>query len=337
MTTGDDSGSRSDQIDVDSLFEAQEKERRRRRGWIAAALVGVVAAGAVTGGVVTGAFTGDDADTDAADAPDALGASESASEEEPVAEPSESAQTPTSPAPSEDSASGTTSSASPSESAEDAEASPAATDDADADADASAAVPDGGASSRSAGSSEGEASEGEASEGEPSATSGSAPSAGDAEDTDDTSPAPQQDEEEDGPAPTSYAISSGDSLWSITEDALPGDPSDQAVVDTWPTIYEANRDVIGDDPNMIRTGEQLSIPDLSDGRSAAAPPATASRVVVEPGESLWSITNDALGGDASSDEVLAAWPTLYEANRQVIGDDPDLIRAGQELVVPPLR
>jgi nucleoid-associated protein YgaU len=30
------------------------------------------------------------------------------------------------------------------------------------------------------------------------------------------------------------------------------------------------------------------------------------------------------------------WPVIYEANRQTIGKDPNLIRPGQQLVIPPL-
>jgi nucleoid-associated protein YgaU len=30
----------------------------------------------------------------------------------------------------------------------------------------------------------------------------------------------------------------------------------------WPVIYEANRDVIGNDPNMIKAGQRLLIPTL---------------------------------------------------------------------------
>ena len=35
-----------------------------------------------------------------------------------------------------------------------------------------------------------------------------------------------------------------------------------AVKDKWMIIYEANKDVIGDNPNIIRSGQVLKIPEL---------------------------------------------------------------------------
>jgi hypothetical protein len=48
---------------------------------------------------------------------------------------------------------------------------------------------------------------------------------------------------------------------------------------------------------------------------------------VQPGDSLWSIAKMKLGSGSR-------WRDLYEGNRMVIGDDPDLILPGQELVMP---
>lgn len=56
--------------------------------------------------------------------------------------------------------------------------------------------------------------------------------------------------------------------------------------------------------------------------------------VVQPGDSLWAITSALLGPEASAADVATAWPSLYQANRDIIGDDPSLIFAGQALVVP---
>ncbi|HJC69400.1 MAG TPA: LysM peptidoglycan-binding domain-containing protein [Candidatus Brachybacterium intestinipullorum] len=62
---------------------------------------------------------------------------------------------------------------------------------------------------------------------------------------------------------------------------------------------------------------------------------TRRTVVVQPGDSLWSITDDVLGPAPEDPALLASsWPLLHEANRAVIGDDPDLLRPGQVLTVP---
>ncbi|WP_141817906.1 LysM peptidoglycan-binding domain-containing protein [Ornithinimicrobium humiphilum] len=60
-------------------------------------------------------------------------------------------------------------------------------------------------------------------------------------------------------------------------------------------------------------------------------------VVVRRGDSLWAIAARALGTDATDADVAAEWPRWWEANREVIGEDPDLIHPGQRLVAPPAR
>jgi LysM repeat protein len=60
----------------------------------------------------------------------------------------------------------------------------------------------------------------------------------------------------------------------------------------------------------------------------------AADVVVHRGDTLWDIARRHLGPAASDAEVAHAWPAWHEANRTVIGDDPDLIRPGQILRPP---
>ncbi|MFD1507378.1 LysM peptidoglycan-binding domain-containing protein [Georgenia yuyongxinii] len=66
-----------------------------------------------------------------------------------------------------------------------------------------------------------------------------------------------------------------------------------------------------------------------------APPAAARDAhVVRAGDSLWSITASHLPDGATAAEIAVAWPRWYEANREVVGSDPDLIRPGQQLRAP---
>jgi hypothetical protein len=60
----------------------------------------------------------------------------------------------------------------------------------------------------------------------------------------------------------------------------------------------------------------------------------ATEVVVHRGDTLWGIVARHLGPHASDAEVARAWPRWYAANREVIGDDPDLIKPGQVLHAP---
>ncbi len=57
-------------------------------------------------------------------------------------------------------------------------------------------------------------------------------------------------------------------------------------------------------------------------------------VVVAPGESLWSIAEQALGREATASEVDREWRAIWAANRSVIGADPDLIHPGARLRLP---
>ena len=61
---------------------------------------------------------------------------------------------------------------------------------------------------------------------------------------------------------------------------------------------------------------------------------TPAEVVVRRGDSLWSIAARHLGPDASDAEIAGAWPAWFEANRDVVGDDPDQLRPGQVLHAP---
>lgn len=66
-------------------------------------------------------------------------------------------------------------------------------------------------------------------------------------------------------------------------------------------------------------------------RDSPEPP---THVMVQRGDSLWTIAARHLGPDASDAQVAAAWPRWYEANRDVIGDDPNLIMPGIALTPP---
>lgn len=58
-------------------------------------------------------------------------------------------------------------------------------------------------------------------------------------------------------------------------------------------------------------------------------------VIVRPGDSLWSIAADHLPPGATAAQIDAAWRTWYRVNRDVIGDDPNLITPGQHLTAAP--
>jgi len=95
------------------------------------------------------------------------------------------------------------------------------------------------------------------------------------------------------------------------------------------------------------TADETEVPALppASGRSAGTSRAGTERVqpgtaayVVEPGDSLWRIAAHILrsGGDGepSNADIARFWPAIYDTNRALIGDNPNLIFPGQRLVIP---
>lgn len=84
----------------------------------------------------------------------------------------------------------------------------------------------------------------------------------------------------------------------------------------------------------------LALPDrvvgVPAGLGAPRTPATRTphMVVVQAGDSLWSIAADLLPAGADDGRIFAGWHRLYRVNRNRIGADPDLILPGTVLAVP---
>lgn len=81
----------------------------------------------------------------------------------------------------------------------------------------------------------------------------------------------------------------------------------------------------------------LQPPDRPAMRAELSPSlATApTSVVVESGDSLWSIAAGRLGHGATNAQISAAVRQWYTTNRERIGPDPDRILPGQHLIQPP--
>jgi nucleoid-associated protein YgaU len=75
-------------------------------------------------------------------------------------------------------------------------------------------------------------------------------------------------------------------------------------------------------PKMDFSDTNLEIP------KNEAPAAAATKThTVDKGESLWAIAEHELGDGKR-------WKEIYEANKDVIGANPDLIQPGMELKIP---
>lgn len=96
---------------------------------------------------------------------------------------------------------------------------------------------------------------------------------------------------------------------------------------------------LGDVPELSRPG---ALAGVTTGDGVASPPnlptldrpAASAVITVAPGDSLWRIAANHLGSEAGAPDIAAEWPRWFEANRAVIGMDPDLIHPGQRLTAP---
>ena len=125
-------------------------------------------------------------------------------------------------------------------------------------------------------------------------------------------------------AGTTYTVQPGDTLSSIAQRAY-NDSSQAAYM----VIYNANKQVIGSNPNLIRAGQVLYIPSVTAGPAVQIKPGTT--YTVQPGDTLSSIALRAYGNAAEH-----YWHKIYKENKDVIGDDPNLIRPGEVLDIPVL-
>jgi hypothetical protein len=84
--------------------------------------------------------------------------------------------------------------------------------------------------------------------------------------------------------------------------------------------------------------EQNTTTDDEKGAPAAwrpAPESSTTRLVVEPGDSLWSISEEHIGPGATPKQIAYEFERTFDLNRGRIGEDPNMIFPGQELVLLP--
>lgn len=86
-------------------------------------------------------------------------------------------------------------------------------------------------------------------------------------------------------------------------------------------------------------GGQDAVETSVQGAPLPAGDAAPEVVVVQPGDTLWELAEQHLAerdGAAPSDAgTAAAWPAWWQANREAVGDDPDLLLPGTPLTPPP--
>ena len=132
--------------------------------------------------------------------------------------------------------------------------------------------------------------------------------------TDAPSPAPTPSPRPDWNG--SYTVVAGDTLSGIA--------GNYGI--SWQDLYAANTDVIGGNPDAINPGMVLRVPgDAPAPAPAPTPSGTTYTVVVD--DNLWNIATQFYGDGTRYTEI-------YEANKDLIGDNPSLIQPGMVLTIP---
>jgi hypothetical protein len=77
-----------------------------------------------------------------------------------------------------------------------------------------------------------------------------------------------------------------------------------------------------------------AVAEAQEVRSAKRDASSAVNVVVRAGDTLWSISSERLGPDATPQQIAVEVERIYVLNRDQIGSDPNLIFPDQELSLP---
>jgi nucleoid-associated protein YgaU len=123
----------------------------------------------------------------------------------------------------------------------------------------------------------------------------------------------------------------------------------QAAPDGTGSVAAARAPGDGDGDRSMLAG--LPMPDRPAGparRSVAPTPVLArapqvpvaprpGEVVVLPGDTLWDLAVGDLPAGATRGEVAVHWQLIWAVNRSTVGADPDLIRPGTTLRLPPRK
>lgn len=122
--------------------------------------------------------------------------------------------------------------------------------------------------------------------------------------------------------PTTYKVEKGDDLWHIAEKFY---KSGYNYVD----IAKENKI---SNPSAIEAGMELTIPKVEAKKQtfvaiAATKTIEGTSYEVVKGDNLWNVAVGAYGDGY-------AWTRIYQANKDLIGKNPGILRAGIKLTIP---
>ncbi|UVY82455.1 hypothetical protein NLU66_09375 [Brachybacterium sp. NBEC-018] len=132
-------------------------------------------------------------------------------------------------------------------------------------------------------------------------------------------------------APSSQEPGTAEDEAPVQHEAPEGDDTSDAA----PETSDAPADPTAPAEGASDPADDTDSTDATDSPRAADATTPPRTIVVGAGDSLWTLTDEALGPGADSpQDIASSWPRLYEANRHEIGSDPDQLTPGQVLTVP---
>lgn len=108
-----------------------------------------------------------------------------------------------------------------------------------------------------------------------------------------------------------------------------------ALLPGWAEAQEVGSDAVSTETAQDNSNYQTNV--AGEATTAAMPELgayePAAALVLEPGDSLWAIAQERLGPEATPQQVAEETGRIYGLNWERIGDDPNLIFPGQELLL----
>ena len=137
---------------------------------------------------------------------------------------------------------------------------------------------------------------------------------------------------------TADSMSTAASTGTATAEASPGSSSDAALPDTAPDQSAAPLQLSTEVPDIPLAPEPTEAAgSLQDRSPFFSPPRTeagAYSYTVQAGDTLWSIAADQLGEGTDASTIYNYTLDIYEANKEALGQNAELLYEGQVLQIP---
>ena len=137
---------------------------------------------------------------------------------------------------------------------------------------------------------------------------------------------------------TTDSMGAADSMDTATADASPGSNADAALSDTAPDQSATPLTLSAEVPDIpLAPQPSEAAGSLQDRSPFFSPPRTEAGTysyTVQAGDTLWSIAADQLGEGTDASTIYDYTLDIYEANKDALGQNAELLYEGQVLQIP---